>query len=229
MVRVKQVFSLSGHAAAIYFLCEGTRRGTVISGGADKFIAQWNLEDGTQDKFFAKLPSPIFSMLNLPEAQQLWIGTANGNIHVIDTKSNREIHTFSFHKAQVFCIEQSPKNGLVYTCAGDGTLALFDNEKLTNLEFIKVSQQKLRSINFLQNNILIAEGGGNSLLFDAASSSVVTTFKSDSFATNCHLFSQQGSLLVSGGRDAHLRIWDIADNFKLLKKIPAHNFAIYRL
>jgi WD40 repeat protein len=34
--------------------------------------------------------------------------------------------------------------------------------------------------------------------------------------------------MISGGRDAYLKIWSM-DNFSLLQSIPAHNYAIYSI
>lgn len=229
MVNAKQVFCCNGHAAAVYTLSPGINPGTIISGSGDKFIAQWHILDGKQDKFSAKMPSSVFSLLLIPELHQLWVGTASGVVHVLDIKLNCEVHAFSFHKSQVFCIAQSSVDGLIYTCAGDGTLAVFDAERLKNLAFQQVSQNKLRSIDFFQDKLLLAEGSGKSIFINSASLQTSSVFSSDDFATNCHLFTKDNGRLISGGRDAQLRVWDIDQNFNLIKKIPAHNFAIYRI
>jgi WD40 repeat protein len=42
-------------------------------------------------------------------------------------------------------------------------------------------------------------------------------------------FHPAGKYLLSGGRDARLRIWNIENNFELEKEIPAHNYAIYKI
>jgi len=39
----------------------------------------------------------------------------------------------------------------------------------------------------------------------------------------------EGKYLLSGGRDAHLKVWDARNNFELITDIPAHNFAIYHI
>jgi len=39
-------------------------------------------------------------------------------------------------------------------------------------------------------------------------------------------YSPDGKFLLTGGRDAHLNIWKVG-NYKLVKSIPAHNWAIY--
>jgi len=39
-------------------------------------------------------------------------------------------------------------------------------------------------------------------------------------------YSPDGKFLLTGGRDAHLNIWQ-TDSYELIKSIPAHNWAIY--
>ena len=51
-------------------------------------------------------------------------------------------------------------------------------------------------------------------------------FSAHQFSANVATYSPDGTLLLSGGRDAHLNIWD-AKSYTLIKSIPAHNFAIY--
>ena len=39
-------------------------------------------------------------------------------------------------------------------------------------------------------------------------------------------FSPDGKVLLTGGRDAHLNIWQVG-KYEIIKSIPAHNWAIY--
>ena len=45
-------------------------------------------------------------------------------------------------------------------------------------------------------------------------------------SANAVVYDPQGNRLVSGGRDAHLNIWD-AFTLEQIRSIPAHNYAIY--
>jgi len=39
-------------------------------------------------------------------------------------------------------------------------------------------------------------------------------------------YVEENSLLLSGGRDAHLNIWDLKANHSLVQSLPAHNYTI---
>jgi WD40 repeat protein len=48
-------------------------------------------------------------------------------------------------------------------------------------------------------------------------------------SVNAICFHPNGQWLLSGSKDAHLKIWDITDDFALHLSIPAHNYAIYSI
>ena len=55
------------------------------------------------------------------------------------------------------------------------------------------------------------------------------SFLAHEFSVNLVKYHPNGKYLLSGGRDAHLKIWDIKNDYELVKSIPAHNYAIYSI
>jgi WD40 repeat protein len=51
-------------------------------------------------------------------------------------------------------------------------------------------------------------------------------YSAHTLSANIVRYSPDGKFLLSGGRDAHLNIWD-TKNYSQVKSIPAHNYAIY--
>ncbi len=39
-------------------------------------------------------------------------------------------------------------------------------------------------------------------------------------------YSPDDQFLITGGRDAHLKVWDVQNGYELIQDIPAHMFAI---
>ncbi len=228
-IQITKKFTFSGHNTAIFALCNGPDEHTFISGSGDKYVAQWNLHNGQQEKFSAKMPAAVYSLLPIYEAGQLWVGTGNGHVHVLDLKKREEIHVFKFHTAQVFDMKYSSGSGLAYSCGGDGNVCCYDVSKLNHVHTQKFSEVKIRSIEFYRDKLFLAEGSGKTLVVNAKDLSLEHEFQSHRLATNCYLVSDQDGLLYSGGRDAHLNVWDIKNNYYPVKSLPAHNFAIYRI
>jgi WD40 repeat protein len=228
-LKIRKRFTFTGHNAGIYSLCRGIETNTVLSGSADKFVAQWNLEKGEQHGFSAKFPAAVYSLLPMYEQDQLWVGTGNGHIHIIDTQKKEEVHSFKFHQLAIFDLKFSPELNLVFSSGADGILNVYNPQTLKHVYTLKLSAVKLRSISFRKNEIILAEGSGKTIILDGPTLQVTSEFESHKQATNCYLVDEENDLLYSGGRDAHLNIFDIKNNYSLLQSIPAHNFAIYKI
>jgi len=65
-------------------------------------------------------------------------------------------------------------------------------------------------------------------IFDADNFNEFHTSQAHKEGTTAACFILGTNLLVSGGKDAMLRLWDISTE-NCLKEVPAHNFTIYRI
>jgi WD40 repeat protein len=92
----------------------------------------------------------------------------------------------------------------------------------------KLSQEKVRSIdfNYATSEIAVALGDCNILVLDLHTLDHKKDFIAHQLASNVVRYSPDGKLLLTGGRDAHLNIWQVG-TYELVKSIPAHNWALY--
>ena len=229
MIKVEKRHTFTGHSAAVYALEQSADSHLFYSGSGDKFIAQWNLETMQAEKFAAQLPSIIYSICLVKEKNILLIGTAAGSIHVIDLSKKEEIKILQHHTEAVYNIHYHFESGLFYSVAGDGNFAVCSLESFSLLKIKKIASGKVRgiAINDFDNCIAIASSDGFIRIFDLVSMEQKLEFEAHKMAANCVRYSPDGRFLLSGGRDAHLNVWDVKENYRLLKSIPAHNFAIY--
>lgn len=229
MIKVEKRHTFTGHSAAVYALEQSAELHLFYSGSGDKFIAQWNLETMQAEKFAAQLPSIIYTICFVREKNILLIGTAAGSIHVIDLTKKEELKILQHHTDAVYNIQYHFESGLFYSVGGDGNFAVCSLETLSLLKIRKIASAKVRAIDFnlLDNSIAIASSDGFIRIYDLWSSEQKIEFEAHKMAANCVRFSPDGRFLLSGGRDAHLNIWDVKDGYNIMKSIPAHNFAIY--
>jgi WD40 repeat protein len=101
-------------------------------------------------------------------------------------------------------------------------------DTLSLIKIKKLSEQKVRNIdfNYVTSEIAVALGDCTILVFDLYTLEVKTDFIAHQLAANVVRYSPDGKFLLTGGRDAHLNIWQ-TDSYELIKSIPAHNWAIY--
>lgn len=227
-IDIKHIATLTGHSGCVYAMDKGISEHTVFTGGSDRFIALWNLETLQTEKFAASLPAHVYAICHIPEKQLLLAGTTTGNIHIIDLEKKEEIKILLHHTAPIFDIKYSLKTNCFYTAGGDGNFALCSLDTLSLIKMKKLSHEKVRSIdfNYKTSEIAVALGDCNVLVFDLHTLDHKKDFIGHELAANVVRYSPDGKFLLTGGRDAHLNIWQVG-NYELVKSIPAHNWAIY--
>ena len=227
-IDVKHIAALTGHSGCIYAIDKGISEHTVYTGGSDRHIALWNLETLQAEKFAASLPAPVYAICHIPEKKLLLAGTTAGSIHIVDLEKKEEIKILQHHTAPIFDIRYSLKTNCFYTAGGDGGFAVCSLDTLSMIRIKKLSNEKVRSIdfNYASSEIAVALGDCKVLVFDLLTLDQKKDFIAHKLAANVVRYSPDGKLLLTGGRDAHLKIWNVA-NYELIKSIPAHNWAIY--
>jgi len=227
-IDVKHVATLTGHSGCVYAMDKGISEQTVYTGGSDRFIALWNLETLQAENFSASLPAPVYAICNIPEKKLLLAGTTTGSIHIIDLEKREEIRILQHHTAPIFDIKYSFKTNCFYTAGGDGNFAVCSLDTLSLIKIKKLSNQKVRGIdfNYTTSEIAVALGDCNILVFDLHTLNHKKDFIAHQFAANVVRYSPDGKFLLTGGKDAHLNIWQVG-SYKLVQSIPAHNWAIY--
>lgn len=227
-IDVKHIATLAGHSGCIYAMDKGISESTIFTGGSDLIIALWSLDTLQTEKFAASLPAAVYTICHIPEKNILLAGTTTGSVHIIDLEKNQEIKILQHHTAPIFDIKYSLKTNCFYTAGGDGNFAVCSLDTLSLIKIKKLSEQKVRNIdfNYVTSEIAVALGDCTILVFDLYTLEVKTDFIAHQLAANVVRYSPDGKFLLTGGRDAHLNIWQ-TDNYELIKSIPAHNWAIY--
>jgi WD40 repeat protein len=227
-IDIKHIATLTGHSGCVYAMDKGISENTVFTAGSDMFIVLWNLETLQAEKFSASLPSAVYAICHIPEKKLLLAGTTTGSIHILDLEKKEEIKMLQHHTAPIFDIKYSLETNCFYTAGGDGNFAVCSLDTLSLIKMKKLSKEKVRSIdfNYITSEIAVALGDCNVLIFDLHTLDYKKDFIGHGLASNVVRYSPDGKFLLTGGRDAHLNIWQVG-NYELVKSIPAHNWAIY--
>lgn len=227
-MQITKIHSFTGHNGSVYTLEKGISGSTFFSGSSDKFAALWNLEKMEQEHFAARFPAIIYALCYIPEKKLLLAGTSAGSIHVLDIEKKEELKILQHHTAPVFDIKYSSRTNCFYTSGADGNFAVCSLDTLSLIKIKKLCEEKVRSIHIHHETGEIAVAAGDCFIriFDLDSLEEKHRFTAHTLSANIARYSPDGSLILSGGRDAHLNIWD-AKSYTLIKSIPAHNYAIY--
>eukprot|EP00300_Choanocystis_sp_HF-7_P037324 c53415_g1_i1.p1 GENE.c53415_g1_i1~~c53415_g1_i1.p1 ORF type:complete len:349 (+),score=36.23 c53415_g1_i1:91-1137(+) len=139
--------------------------------------------------------------------------TASGDEHGIvlfDVKRNRVVKTLPVNSI-VYRVAVSPKNDrLVATC--ERSILIFDLVADVLLHSLQGDMDAIVGLDVCWNARLIAAGGSGDLnlvkVWSLDGGSALHTFSGHHGLVRALAFSRNGEILISGSRDATIRIWD---------------------
>ena len=221
---VTKVAELKAHSAALYALAPGRTPGTLFSAGADKVVAEWNLETQATNAFAIRTEHTVYSLLR--HENKLFIGTVTGGIHLIDLEARSELRHLKLHTGGIFHLQKTAEH--LIAASADGSISVRHLNGLDLLFHRQVSSVKVRRLALDEQQALlaVASGDGHISILETNGYREISRWKAHDDGANSICFLRDGSLL-SGGKDAHLRQWNRMEGWKNTNEIPAHNFAIY--
>lgn len=230
-IEISKLATLTGHQGPLYVLANEQESSKFYSGGSDKLVVEWDLNNPTEPKVIAKSQFVIYSLLYIKQNNVLLIGNNQGEIHVIDLILKTEIHYFDAHKNGVFCMYYLPLENRILTGGGDGQYILWNAVDFKVFKKEKISNGKIRSIaiNEFKNIVAISSGEKEVFIYNLKTFERLYSFEAHTDAVNAVQFDKNADFLFTGAKDAYLKIWSVANGFELVKEIPAHNYAIYSI
>ena len=226
-MRAERLQHWKAHSAALYALAAGRSERTIFSAGADRVVAEWELGQEEPSAFAIRVDSTMYSMMHLP-GHRLVVGCANGSMYVIDTQQRKELRHLKFHDKGIFHLVYNPNNDQLYAGCADGSVSVWNTKDWSLLWHLPMTHQKVRRIALSPNGQLVvfALGDGRLTIMETQQHKLI--FDELAHDESCNSLAFIGDdQLISGGKDAHLKRWNLADGCTLEKAIPAHNFAIY--
>lgn len=227
IMEYKLIKNLEGHQGAVYALCQGEKDHLFYSAGADRKVVLWDLSAQKSLKVVAQSPTTVISLSYIKEFNLLLIGQVEGGVHVIDLTEEVEKKYLKLHTGYIFDIQYVEFKKELIFCSGDGSFSIWSVPKLELLLHQKVCAEKIRSVDFnlKRNEVCFGLGSGEARFYNLSDWSEKTSITNDGVAINKVKYLSDNRMLL-GDKNAHLSEVDLL-TFKVAKKIPAHNWAIY--
>ena len=219
-----------GHTGGVYDLIKISAK-EFLSASGDRLVVSWNIDNPEQGNLIARAADSIYSICFLSDTNELLIGQAKGEIHVIDLSTNQEKKLLKVNDKGVFSISENKLKNKIYVLGGDGVLSVLEAKDYSLIAKKKVSSMKLRSVFFdpISNKLFIGCGEGVVTVFDDDSMEQLynSQISNIGFSINTMIdFSEEN--ILCGGRDAYLR-WIQKGDLSIVDSLPAHNYAIYKI
>jgi len=217
-----------GHNAAVYALSGFVEPNSFLSAAGDGWIVSWDLKNPDKGRLLAKTDSNIFSILYLPTKNWFIAGNMYGALHWIDLSNGINFKSVQHHRKGVFSLFAINEKEIL-SLGGDGILTKWNIELCRAIESIVLSSKSLRAIakHPKLDLLAVAASDSNIYLLNSQTLELVSKIEKahdNSVFTLC--FSPDGDYLLSGGRDAYLRIRLCNQNFEELPTQAAHLFTV---
>lgn len=228
---VSKTTTYKGHLHSVYALHPSLNPKHFYSGGGDRNVVEWEINNPESGKIVAKSTSTIYSISKIQDQGLLLIGQGLGGLHVIDVELKKEIHYLKLHESGIFNLKFDKNLHRCFASSADGSISVWDTINWQLIRHIKISDEKIRSISLSQELNLIAIACSDSFIYILKYDSLepFLKFKAHSWGANVVNWHPNGKWLISASKDAHIRVWDATDNFNMILNIPAHNYAIYAI
>lgn len=222
---VKKINTLTGHNDSIYTLERSAEKNIFYSAGGDGMVAMWDLDSPDTGRLIAHSPASVYAIHYFEKDNALIIGQNFFGIHAIDPHTKTKARALNLTSAAIFDIKSYHDQIIVST--GDGSIFVVNYEDLQIVKHVKASNKSARTIavntaideiavGFSDNAIRIYDGG-------LRLKKEIREHTNSVFSLN---YSPDFQYLLSAGRDARLKAWDVQANYELSESIVAHIYAI---
>lgn len=225
-IKITKLHQYSGHKDCIYSLSPSLNENCFYSGAGEGYVVEWDFENKADGVLICQVPRPVYSLLLLKQKRQLLIGSAQGNLHVVDLNVNKEIKNIEAHTLGIYDIKLH--NNTFITTGGDGKINIFNTEDFTLLKTIQASNKSARTIaiNPVLNHIAIGFSDHSIRIYNANNFELIQTLNYHVNSVFALSYCNQNKHLLSGGRDVFLKFYNAENNYELIKDVPAHNLHI---
>ena len=228
-ITISKLHTLTGHTDCLYSLSTSAQTHRFFSAGGDGMVAEWDLSDPEKGQLVASLPASVYALLHLADQNYLVVGQNFEGIHIIDLADKKEVGSLKLTDAAIFDIKYS--QGKLFVASGDGHLTVVD---LRQMSVVFQEQASLKSarciaINEARNEWAVGFSDHSIKIFSLSDYQMQTNIKAHTNSVFTLAYAPDGSVLLSAGRDAHLKIWDPEKDYQLKESIVAHMYAINHL
>jgi WD40 repeat protein len=229
-MQINHLHTCTGHRAALYALAPGATARQVLTAGGDGWIVEWKLDDPETGLLAASVETQVFSLCSLPERNLIVAGNMNGGVHWIDRTAPERTRNVQHHRSGVYDLKVA--GDWLFSAGGDGLLSRWSLETGRATESFQLSNQGLRCLAWssARNELAVGASDNSIYLLDAHTLAVrrkISGAHANSVFTVA--YSPDDRFLLSGGRDAHLKIWEPEKEFALKLALPAHWFTLNHL
>jgi WD40 repeat protein len=183
----------------------------------------WDVTNGQLVRDFPKVHSDaVLSLEFSPDGKLLASGAADKMARVCDLATGKIVRNFEGHTHHVLGVSWSADGRTLATAGADGMVKVWDfitGDRKKNIEGYDKEVTAVRFLGATAN--LVTSSGDNKVRLVGVDGKEVRVFPEVADFMESAAVSADGKLVVAGGQDSVLRVWNAADGGKLAAFAPA--------
>jgi WD40 repeat protein len=189
---------LTDHTGCVWSVSFSADGQQLASCSDDKTVRLWNLQ-GQCLRVLKGHTQSVYAVHFAPDRQTLASSSNDTTVRIWDVSNGNCLSVLQGHTSGVRCVRYSPDGQLLASGCRDGSIQLWSNY---------LSHDRHPKSHFINSSVKLLHGHAD-FVWDIA-------------------FSPDGRLLVSGGRDGTLRLWNVQDG-QPIHVLEGHTHDVYGL
>ncbi|MHC2992777.1 WD-40 repeat protein [Pontibacter sp. HJ8] len=227
-IHVQKLATLTGHRDCVYTLEGAADPSIVYSAGSDGMVAAWDLNQPDTGELIARVTTSVYALRAIPERALLLIGQNMEGLQVIDLKSKTILRSVALPKVAIFDITFVAETDRIYVALGNGGIAVIGATDFELLTMVRKSEQSVRCLAYNRATHELAAGYSDHRVrvYDVTSLELKYELDAHTNSVFTVAYSPDGALLLTAGRDAHLRVWKVQEKYKERGYVIAHMYTV---
>lgn len=226
MPTIQKQHTFKGHNDCVYTLEKSDTGHQFFSGAGDGMVVLWDLTKPDEGELIAKLPNSIYALHFHPDSNLLVAGHNHSGIHLLNWREKTEVASLQITDSAIF--EITSIDDLLLIGVGDGTLITVNLKTLRVIDRIRLSKKSVRAIAVNKKSREVAIGYSDNLIRVFSLDDLAIKYTVDAHVNSVFTlqYSPDEHYLLSGSRDARLKVWDVRGGYSAVNEIIAHMYAI---
>lgn len=226
---IEQLQAYTGHKGSVFALATDAAERWLYSAGDDGVVAAWDLH-AAQDSGQGILQTSrgIYALACLDDLGLLAAGGSDGTLYLVDLAQRVVRHQYRKTPTAIYGLHYEPERQLLWVLHGQGGLSVLSMPDGEEKGYLRPSAAHLRCLvpDPDGRHWLIGASDHHILRLDRLSGEVVHRWEAHTNSVFALALHPRRGHLLSGGRDAYLRVWEATPPYTALEALPAHNFTL---
>lgn len=187
-------------------------------------LTLWNVTDGSLVRVFEDAHSDtVYGLDFSADGSLLASAAADKFVKVFDVTSGEHVRSFEGHTHHVMDVSWKGDRTTLASAGADNAIKVWNAETGEQSRTITTYQKQVTSLSFIgmEDEFISCSGDKRVFRHRAANGGTVREFKGSPDYVYCSATTGDGSLVVAGGEDGVLRVWNGADAKEVATFAPA--------